>query len=424
MTNIVHDFIPCGIEYGVMPFPRRHVVSFQLRILSGVCSEPADKLGLARLVLDTIDKGTERRSGHELLDAFDAIGASHRGGVGRETTTFTCTVLPEHFEEAVALHAEFLKAPTFPHDAFEVNVDLAKQELLALEDDAHALVDKLISRVAFGAILGRHPLGENETLDGITRDDLIEQWRSRFSAGRMILSVAGAIEPTRVADVFQKHFDGFGRSERDGREAFQVQFSPDTRHYDKQLEQQQIGICWPGVDVTHDEFPVQQVLLGILSGGMSARLFTEVREKLGLVYWVSAWHETPRRSGMIFLGASTTPDRCEQTYNTLLKEVERLADDIQTDELERAITGIVANLETRGDSTRSRCAELANDLFYFGRPLPEDEKIARVQAVTIERIRTYLASHPRDRLCVVTLGPKALKGASAVERASETAVPP
>lgn len=406
-----------------MPFPRRHVISFQLRVLSGVCAEPENKLGLAHLVLDTIDKGTERRSGRELSDAFDSIGASIRSGVGRETTTFTCTVLPQHFEQAVGLHAEFLRTPTFPQDVFEVNVDLAKQELLALEDDAHALIDKLVGRAAFGSVLGRHPLGENETLERITRDDLVEQWRSGFANGRMVLSVAGAVDPKRVADTFQKHFDEFGVDERDGREVFPVQFSPGPRHYEKELEQEQIGICWPGVDVIHDEFPTQQVMLGILSGGMSARLFTEVREKQGLVYWVNAWHETPRGSGMIFLGASTTPERCDQTYKTLLREVERLADDIQQDELERAITGIVAHLETSGDRTRSRCAELANDLFYFGRPLPEDEKIAKVQAVTIEKIRKYLASYPRDRLCVVTLGPKALEGVSTVERASDTTVP-
>jgi predicted Zn-dependent peptidase len=174
------------------------------------------------------------------------------------------------------------------------------------------------------------------------------------------------------------------------------------------LEQEHIAICWPGVDATHDEFPVQQVTLGILSGGMSGRLFTEVREKRGLVYWVSAWQETPRGSGMVFLGASTTPDRCAKTYTTLLHEVDRLAEDITQDELDRAITGIVANQETRGDATRSRCAELASDLFFFGRPVPIEEKVAKVQAVTIEDIRRYLALHPRDRLCVITLGPRPL----------------
>jgi predicted Zn-dependent peptidase len=231
----------------------------------------------------------------------------------------------------------------------------------------------------------------------------------------MILAVAGAIEPERVVDVIQEHFDGFGQAEHNGRERFPVEFSPGTAHHHKELEQEQIGICWPGVDAAHDDFPTQQVLLGILSGGMSARLFTEVREKQGLVYWVNAWHETPRGAGMIFLGASTTPDRCDRTFATLLREVERLAHDVEQEELDRATTGIVASLDTRGDTTRSRCSELGSDLFYLGRPMPEEEKIAKVQAVTTDHIREYLATHPRDRLCVVTLGPRALENAPAIE---------
>jgi len=408
MNEVVHDNLPCGLEYAVLPLPMRRVVSFQVRVLAGVCSEPADKLGLARLVCETIDKGTRRRSGPELSDAFDAIGASRRGATGRETTTFTCTVLPEHFEQAVALHAEFLRTPTFPDDAFSANADLARQELVALEDDAAGLTEKLVSRRAYGPLLGRHPLGEAETINRICRDDLEAHWRRQFNAGRMVVSVAGAVDPQKAADVLQEHFHGFGSAERDGRARFAVEFSPGVAHHPKELEQEQICMCWPGVDGTHDQFPTQQVMLGVLSGGMSARLFTEVREKQGLVYWVSAWHETPRGAGMIFLGASTTPQRCDQTYATLLREVERLAEDLQESELERAIIGIVAQHETRGDVTRARCAELANDLFLFGRYVSDEEKLSKVRAVTVSRVREYLAAHSRAELCVVTLGPRSL----------------
>ena len=415
MTDVVHDNLPCGIEYAVLPLPQRHVVSFQIRMLSGVCSEPADKLGLARLLAETIDKGTDKRSGRALSDAFDAIGASYGFAVGRETTTFTCTVLPEQFEQAVALHAEFLRTPTLPQDAFDVNVELTRQELVALDDDAHSLADKLIGHKAYGPLLGRHALGEAETVENTTRADIEDHWRVHFHAGRMLVSLAGAVEPQRAADVFEQHFHGYGTSKRAGRDGFPVEFTPGTFHYEKELEQEQIGICWPGVDATDDAYPTQQVMLGILSGGMSGRLFTEVREKQGLVYYVNAWHETPRGSGMLFMGASTTPEKCDRTYTTLLREVDRLAEDIEKDELERAVTGIVAQMETRGDSTRARCGQLANDLFFFGRPVPEEDKIADLQAVTIDGIRDYLAAHPRDRLCVVTLGPRPLSEGGAGE---------
>lgn len=408
MQKYIHDNLPCGIEYAVCPLPARHIVSFQVRVLGGVCTEPPERLGLARIMEETLDKGTARHSGRELSDAFDAIGAGRGSGAGRETVTFTCTVLPEHFERAVELHAELLTTPTFPEEFVRVNIDLSRQELLAMQDDPQALVDREISQRAFGPILGRHALGSKETLDGMSRDDLVRFWRQNFHTGRMMVAVAGAVEPKKVVDVFEKHFGVAARGPREGRSHWPVQFTPGIQHQHKELEQEQIGVCFPGVGATHPDFPAQQVALGILSGGMSGRLFTEVREKLGLVYWVSAWQDTPRGAGMIFLGASTTPERCDKTYTTLLREVDRLADDIQQDELDRAVTGLVASQETKGDVTRSRCGELCSDLFFHGRPVPPEEKSAKVQAVTIADVKRYLATYPRDPRCVVTLGPKAL----------------
>lgn len=408
MNEFTHDRLDCGVEYAVAQLPRRHIVAFQIRMLSGICSEPIDKLGLGRLLVETIDKGTDQKGGREISDAFDAIGATHGAGVGRETTTFSCAVLPEHFERAVALHAEFLRNPTFPEDMFETNRELALQELTSLEDDAQGLADRLLGERAFGPILGRHPLGTADTLKQITRDDLQNHWRANFHAGRMVVAVTGAVDASKVSEVFAKEFDGFGSAAPQGRQGFALEFSPGLTHQDKPLEQQQIGIAWPGVDATHEDFPVQQVMLGVLSGGMSARLFTEVREKQGLVYYVNAWQEVARGAAMLLVGASTTPDRCGKTYKTLLHEIDRLAEDLEAKELARAITGIVAQHETRGDGTRARCSELANDLFFFDRPRTEQEKISQIEAVTLEDVRRYLHSHPRDELCVVTLGPKPL----------------
>ncbi|HNQ22171.1 MAG TPA: pitrilysin family protein [Phycisphaerae bacterium] len=408
MTDTLHTKLSCGLECAVQPLPDRHVVAFQIRVLGGTCGEPEAKLGLARIVTETLDKGTARHTGPELLDAFDSLGAHHRAGTGRETATFTCTVLPEHFEPAVALHAEMLRTPTFPADAFEVNVELARQELLALQDDPQGLVDKYLNAQAFGPVLGRHALGERDTLDRLTRDDVVEFWQTHFQAGRMLVAVAGAIEPQHALALLEEHFAGFGTAQQDARLPVAFGFGAETRHYPKDLEQEQLGLCWPGVAVTDPDFPVQQVTLGVLSGGMSARLFTEVREKQGLVYWVGAWQETPRGAGLIFLGASTRPERCDRTYATLLAEVDRLGKDLTEEELQRAITGLVAAQDTRGDTTRARCAELGSDLFYYGHPVSREKKLAWVRVVTRADVERYLAGHPRDRLSVVTLGPRAL----------------
>jgi len=403
-----HRHLPSGIEFAAELLPARHIVSYEIRAFSGMVAEPADKLGLAFQVEQTLSKGTATRSGPELSDAFDAIGALHSTWAGRETIGFRCTCMPAFLNQSIDLAAEMIRTPTFPEESCRIGIELAQQELTALEDDPGELSRKLMLKHAYGPVLGRHAYGERETLARITRDDVVNFWRTNFNPKRFQIVIAGPIDPARVAEKFESSLAELGDGGAPAPDS-RPEFSVGRWHYHKDLEQQHIGICWPGVPMTDKSHAVERVILSLLGDGMSSRLFTEVREKQGLVYWVGAWHEHPRTSGMIHLGASSTPARCEQTYRTLLREVDRLAEDLTEDELTRAKTLIVARSDTHGDMTRARVSELGSDLFYFNRPVPLEEKNADVLAVTIKDIQKYLADHPRKDLCVVTLGPEAAK---------------
>ena len=404
--SYLHRRLDCGVELAVLPLEGRRTAAFEIRILAGLADEPDDKLGVARLVEDTIDKGTDHKTARELTDALDAIGAQCGSGTGRESMVFRCSCLPEYVGKALALHAEFLRTPTFPEDFCQVAVDLARQELIAMEDDPGELARKLIGPHAYGPRLGRHELGTAESLGRITREDVVSFWRRHFGAGRILLAVAGVVDPDRIAATVERLFAGFGDGGDDGRSPVRVEFSPGLHHHDKKLEQQHVLMCWPGVRVPDAEYPVERLAVAVLGDGMSSRLFTEVREKQGLVYWVGAWDEHARHGGMIFMGASTRPERCDQTIQTLLREVDRLGRDITEEELGRAKIGIIAKNQTHGDITRARTGELSSDLFHYGRPVPMEEKNAKITAVTIADVRRYLAEHPRDPRCVLTLGPK------------------
>lgn len=411
MTKMLfHKTLPSGVELAVDPMPDRRIVSFEFRLLTGTAYEPAELLGLARLTEEVMDKGTARKTGRQLSDAFDAIGAQRNSWTGREGTGFTLTLLPEHLEAGLDLIAEWIREPAFPEDACRVAVDLARQEIDALEDDPGDLADRMLTAKTYGSRLGRHPLGTRETLERIGPDEIRAHWASQFAAARMQVSAAGAVDPDRLAALLDARFAGFGPAAPDGRDRFDVEFAPGRLHEHKDLEQVQIGISFPGVPLTHDDFPAQRVIIAILSDGMSSRLFSEVREKQGLAYSVSAWDEYPRGSGMLFMHASTKPERCNRTYETLLREIDRLADDVTEAERARAIKGIVARTETRGDLTRAHTAELAADLFHYGAPRPLEEKLNAIRAVTRADITRYLESHKRDALAVVTLGPRDLEG--------------
>jgi len=408
---IDHRRLDCGLALAVLPMPRRPLVALDIRVFAGFAFEPPESLGLCHVLDEAITKGTARHDGRGLNDAFDAIGAAHGSHPGRELMRFAGLCLPEHFERLVELHAEMIRTPTFPEEACRVAVELTRQALDALADDPAELARKLLHRRAYNPPLDRHVLGEAETLAGVGREQLLEHWRRCFSAPRMLAAVAGAVEASAAADVLERAFEGFGGGPAgDGaRPGFSLKLSGGYEHHPKDLEQTHVVMCFPGATATDPDFPVEQVALGVLDGGMSGRLFTEVREKQGLVYWVGAWSDQPSRGGAVHLGASTTPENLERTCATLLGEVDRLGRDLSEAEVRRAITGIVARARTRGDVTQARASRLADDLFFYGRPIPLEEKIARVEAVTVEDVRAYLARRPRDVLAAVTLGPAGLK---------------
>lgn len=404
-----HQRLACGAEFALEHIPGRQLVAYDLRVLTGMVDEPDDRLGLAHLVEQTITKGTAKHNGQGLLDAFDSLGAQAVSYVGREAIGFRGLCLPEYLAQSLALHAEVLRTPTFPDDPCRVAVELAQQNLTALEDQPDELAQRMLARQTYGPRLGRHPLGDGESLSRITRDDMEAFWRTHFGAVRMQISMAGPVQPRETAELCEQAFAGFGAPPDDGRAPRRIEFTPGAQHRHKELEQQQIFMSWPGVPRTHADYPAERVTLALLSDGMSSRLFTEVREKLGLVYWVGAWAEHPRGGGMMFAGASTTPQRCDETYRVLLREIDRLAEDISEAELERGKKGLIAKAQTHGDITKARAGELSSDLFFYGQPMPLEEKVRRISSVTAGDVRRYLHEHPRDRLAIATLGPRALQ---------------
>jgi len=407
--EFVHRDLDSGVEFATELLPQRDTVSMCFRVLTGVVDDPPELTGVGSLVERTLSKGTERYDGRALADAFDSVGAQWSSLSGRQSMIVRVVCLPEFVLDIVDLVAEMICHPTFPQDACQVAVELAQQDLRHMEDEPHELLRVMIQRLTLGPLLGRYPGGEPETLARITRDEIQSHWRQCYDAGRLQVAVAGPVDAGALAERIDARFAGLGRAQRAGREPADFTFQPGRLHRHKDLQQEYIGITLPGVPRDHEDFATEQVLIGVLSGGMSGRLFTEVREKQGLVYWVGAWHEEPRGKGIVHLGASTTPERCHRTYETLLRELERLAEDLSEQETRRARDALIAQHETESDLTRARAAGLSEDLFYFSRPVGLTPKLEAIRAVTVGAVEDFVRRLPRDRICVATLGPRALE---------------
>ncbi|MFH1747441.1 MAG: pitrilysin family protein [Planctomycetota bacterium] len=403
-----HQQLSSGVECAADVLPERSTVAMCFRILTGLADEPAELTGISSIMEQTLSKGTQRFDGRGLSDAFDALGARWSSVSGRQSTMVRVICLPEFVSQVVDLVGEMICHPTFPAEACRVAVELAQQDLRNMEDEPHDLLRVLIQRLTLGPVLGRHPGGESDTLPRITPELVRSHWQEFFRPGRIQVAVAGPVDPEDLLGNIDAAFAPLGRSEPAGRQPADFEFQPGRQHRHKELEQEYLAITLPGLPREHEDFAVEQVLLRVLSGGMSARLFTEVREKLGLVYWVGAWHEQPRGKGIIHLGASTTPQRCQQTFDKLLEELGRISRDLTDEEVRRARDGLIAHLETEDDLTRARATDLSEDLFFHSRPIGPAVKLAALRAVTRARVEAYASALPRDQLCVATLGPREL----------------
>lgn len=405
----IHRRLSNGIDLGILPTRRRSVVAIELRFLAGFAYEQADYLGTAHVLAETITKGTVHRDRRAFNDAFDEIGAGYSVSAARETLAFSCVCLPEFVEKALQLHAEMIREPALPEDACQVALDLTRQSLAAIDDDPLELTKKHLHQQAYGQPLNRHICGRPDCLDKITREVLLDHWQRHLRPERLLASVAGAVEPDRIADLFERLFPPSGPDQGTNGppppQSFAFRFVSGRSHHHKELEQEHIGICFPGAAAQDRDEAVERVAVGVLSGGMSSRLWQSVREEQGLVYWIAAWFDRPREGGMVHLGASCTPQKLAETFDRLVAEVNRLADDVTDAEIQRAINGILASTQTHGDTTRAKANRLVNDLFYLGKLIPLEEKLARIRAIGVEDVRRYLHDHPRDRLSIVTLGP-------------------
>ncbi|QOJ13370.1 MAG: insulinase family protein [Planctomycetia bacterium] len=400
--------LDCGAQLAAEVLPERDTVALIFRMLTGAADDPPRLAGLSSIVERTLSKGTRAHSGRGIADAFDRLGAQWTTVSGRQSTVLRIICLPEFVHACTQMAAELLTRPSFPADAVRVNVDHALLDLRHMQDDPQDVVRLMIQRLALGPVYGRHVGGAAGTLPRITRAAVLEHWRAHYAAGRMQISAAGPVDADALARDCERLFARFGDAGRAGRERVTPVFSPSRAHRAKKLKQQYIAMVLPGVERGDPREPAEQVLLGVLSGGMSGRLFTEVREKQGLVYWVGAWNENPRGCGVIHLGASTTPERCRTTHDTLLRELRRVGEDLTEEETGRAQNQLIAQMHTESDLTRARAANLSDDLFHFDAAIGAEARIEALRGVTRAHVLDYARSLDLSRMCTATIGPTRL----------------
>jgi predicted Zn-dependent peptidase len=400
--------LPTGLRVAGERLERSQAVALALRLPAGAKDDPGNKLGLAYLVKETLLKGTRKHDARALSDAFDFYGIHHGEYTGTESTLLQIRCLPEHLKRALALLREVLSQPTFPQAACETAKSLALQELKHLEDDPMTKCFVLLKELYFGTEWGHTELGVPQTVPEVSRQDIAAFWSARYIPAGTIASVAGAFDSDAVLKELETLFANSGP-------AWPLDAPPPAltqslrKHEQKDSEQTQIALAFPAVPHNHPSYFAARLAVGVLAGGMSGRLFTEVREKRGLAYSVGAHITYLRGTGLIAAYAGTTAARAAETLKVLKDELVRVGQDVTEEELERAKIGVKSRLLMDQESTYHRSRELLDDLYYEGRIVPLDEVVQKINAVTVNDVKSYWTSHPVDPHALVTLGRDALE---------------
>jgi predicted Zn-dependent peptidase len=258
----------------------------------------------------------------------------------------------------------------------------------------------------YGEGLGRSIYGTEPGIESITADDIRAFYESRYHAGGAILAVAGRVDAKEVKEWVESAFGDWHAkpivplSQPQGHAAYE--------HLESPSSQTHIGFAFNSIPYGHPDYFKMRAGIGILSDGMSSRLFDRVREQRGLCYTVTASCHSMKHCAGVFGYAGTTPERAQETLDVTLREIEHLCDDLDAGELERWQVRIQSLLIMEQESSASRASSLASDYYQIGRPMTTAELESAIESLTLDDVRNHWRSHPPTDYRIVTLGPHPL----------------
>lgn len=380
--------------------------TFAFMVPAGFTREAPTQLGLASVLAELLTRGAGGHGSQELMTALDNLGTDRNESVGPFNLVLAAGTLSRNVPAALKLYADILRRPHLPEDELEPVQELLTEDILGLEDSPQDLVMLELKKRYYPSPFDRNRFGVAEQIKALTIEDLRAYFAANVHAGGAILSVAGAVDFAALRDQVGELFGDWP-----GRPTTLLEpaaHTPESVHLTRDTQQTQIALAIPSAPFTDPDYYAARGAVGVLSGGMSARLFTEIREKRGLCYSVYASHDTVKDRAAVVCYAGTRTDRAQETLDVLIAELKRLRDGVTVEELDRLKASLKTSLVMQQESTGARASAMASDWFYLGRVRTLDETQAAVNGVDEAAILKYLDRFPVKNPTVVTLGPKAL----------------
>lgn len=381
--------------------------AFSLLVPAGCSRDPSSFLGIGNFTCEMVQRGCGARDSRQFINDLENLGVDHSSSVTVAHTSFGGAMPSEKLELAIPIYADLVLRPHLPGAQLEDARLTCVQEIRALEDDLSQRAMLELRRRQYGDPMGRNSQGNLECIDQIQLEDIETHFRTLYRPNGAIFSAAGNIDFDRLRDQVGELFGAWQPQETP-----ELQESSHERshlHIPHESSQTHIAVAYPGVPYGDPDYYQARGAVGVLSDGMSSRLFTEVRENRGLCYAVYAVCHTVKERGCVICYAGTTTERAQETLNVLIDELKKLEAGVQPDELQRLKARLKSALIMQQESSSSRSGSIAADWYYLNRVQTLDEVSRIVDGLTCESINHYLAEHPPADFLVVTLGQKPLE---------------
>ncbi|MFW6062303.1 MAG: M16 family metallopeptidase [Planctomycetota bacterium] len=388
-------------------------VAMTLALPAGAAYDPIGAEGAAAIASEWCVKGAGNRDTRQINEALDALGCQHNEHVRSQHLTLTAAVLDRNLPDLLPIYADIVRRPRLADETFEVCRDLTLQDLAGLEDEPARKCGLMLRERFYPWPLGRCIYGQSESLQAMTPEQAREHVRRTFGPRGAVLSVAGHIDEQQICELAEQAFGDW-----QGTQSAEVETRPaegGTIHIHKPSAQTHLSLAFPAPTLRDGAYYPARVAETVLSGGMSSRLFTEVREKRGLAYHVSCRYHSLRSCAGMFTYAGTKPELAQETFDVTVGEIRRLAEGVDADELERAKTQLKSALVLQGQSTMSRSVSLTADWYHLGRLRSLQEIHDAVEAVQADEVTDYLRDWPERDCTVLVIGPEPVETGATME---------
>jgi predicted Zn-dependent peptidase len=383
---------------------RVETVSLGAWVSVGTRHEQAEENGVAHFLEHMAFKGTRRRTAQAIAEEIEAVGGHLNAYTAREQTAYYAKVLKEDSELGIDIIADLLSHSTLDAQEMERERGVILQEIGQSNDTPDDIVFDHFQSTAFPAQpMGRPTLGTAETVQGLPRDALAG-WLSRFyGPANMIVAAAGNIGHEQLLELTRKHFAALPGVERAATSPGAYQGG--EHREERELDQTHIVLGFPGLPYGHQDYWAASLLSTLLGGGMSSRLFQEVREKRGLVYSIYTFVQPFNDAGLFGLYAGTGERQVAELLPVVIEELNKVQREVSEAELRRAKAQTKASVLMALESTSSRCEQIARQLQVHGRLLPTGEIVARIEGVVAEDVQRVAAHLFRGRPTLAAVGP-------------------